>query len=87
MHLYENSKKYLFCVLFLFSLFYDKVRRYGLLLTLRWGACLDNLCFFSVPAFVVLKSASSAMNSAKMDFQTKRFYNKSALDVCKHIRV
>jgi len=59
-----KNKSYLFCVTFCFTfLFYDQIRRYGPPLTLHWGTCLDNLCYFSATPFVVLKSTSGAMNS------------------------
>jgi len=44
-------------------LFYDQIERWGLPLTLRWGTCLNNFCFFGAPPFVVLKRTSGKMNS------------------------
>jgi len=52
---------YRFVLIFYFTI--KLPRRYGSPLTLRCDTCLENLCFFSALAFVVMKSTSGTMNS------------------------
>ena len=64
-HLQKNKWKtfyvyHCFCSIYLF---YNRYRRYGPPLSLSWSTCLDNHCFFGVPAFAVSNSASGAMIS------------------------
>jgi len=62
-YLHKNNEYYLLSVPFCFIyLFYDQIRRYSPPLSLRWGTCLDNQCFFGALAFIVLKSTSGAVN-------------------------
>jgi len=37
------------CIIFVLFVYFAIKLRYGPLLTLRWGTCLDNLCVFLVP--------------------------------------